>query len=264
MAGQIDMEKIKDYNKSSLFFEGCVSLITELSAHTEHYHHCYKIVISLDSSFGCMIDGQELNGVRGLIVYQAVPHTLFSANATLLVSLIESDSFRGWQLRGLLNGQASVNLNTILSPFQLKHVMPANHSNLSDRTLLTFVKVLMEAIFIMPPPDSYIVSKPMQLALRLIEYNLDSTLEAEDIACAIHMPPEDFRYLFVQQMSIPFAQYIKWKRIRKSIAAALFSDKKQTLPCPDSVSENLDSNRLFKQIFGTTQNTLLKNSRFVL
>ena len=258
------MEKIKDYNKSALFFEGCVSFITDVPTNTEYFHHCYKMVIGLDKCFSCLLDGQELNGLQGLIINQAVPHSLVSPDTKLLVCFIEIDSFRGWQLRGLLNGHACMNMNKLLSPSQLKNVMPANYNDLPDKVLSVIVKVLMETIFIMPPPDSFMVNKPMQLALQFVESNLDNPIEAEDIACAINMSTECFRYLFVQQMSIPFAQYILWKRIRKAITDVSSKNNTQTLSDTDLILNNINMNRIFKKVFGGSRSALLENSRFLI
>lgn len=182
----------------------------------------------------------------------------------MLVSYIEIDSFRGWQLRGLLNGQAFVNMNCLLSPIQLEHAIPSNYNELPDGILGGFVKVLMESVFIMPPPDSFIVNQSVQLALQFIESNLDNSLEAEDIACAINMSSEHFRYLFVQQMSIPFAHYVKWKRIRKSIAEALSNDNTQVLSYSDFILNHLDSDRVFKKVFGMSRSALLRKSRLLI
>lgn len=256
------MEKIKDYNNSALFFEGCISFISKIGKEENLHHRCYKIIVSLDNCFDCKINGQRLGGLRGLIVNQSVSHTLLSPGATVLVIFFETDSFRGWQLRALLKDQACFNMDRILSSDQLKHVLPANHKSLPDKILLSSVKILMENIFISPPLYNSLFRKPMQLALKLIDKNLDSSLEAEDIAGKVNMTTESFRYVFIQYMSIPFAQYVSWKQIRKTIAIAALiesgSDRYFVLP------GQRNSNMLFNQIFGLSANTLINNSRVLV
>jgi len=256
------MEKIKNFNSSDLFFEGCISFISEIGEEENLYHRCYKIVISLDNCFECLIDGQRLSGLRGLIVNQSVSHTLYSQGATVLVNFFETDSFRGWQLRALLKDQACCDMETILSSDQLKNVMPANYKNLSDETLLSSVRNLMENIFISPPLYNSLFHKPMQLALELIDQNLDSPLEADEIAEKVNMTTESFRYVFVQYMSIPFAQYVSWKRIRRTMAAAASTRSGSNLYFVLPGQRN--SNKVFNRIFGLCPTTLINNSRVLV
>jgi len=86
----------------------------------------------------------------------------------------------------------------------------------------------------------------------------------EKIAHHIYLSPERTRHLFLEQIEIPFSQYILWKRIKGVLSATIKGN--QTFfeaSLQYGFTDQSHFNRFFKRMFGISATMILKNSRFV-
>ena len=244
-----------------------ISYIADAPGVAEHYHSCYKVIVSLDHKFDCIIDGKILFGLRGLIINETVPHTFFTPESRVLVNLIKTDSFYGLQLRMLLSGNACLNINSILIPAQLDHVLPLNYAELPNNVLLPYVHTFLDSIFYLHKQllNGRTADERIRLALWFIDVNLHETLELEAVAVCINLSAGRTRHLFVQELGMPFSQYVVWKRIQKIMAVVIANEGKFTDVCLRfGFTDQSHFNHTFKRIFGLTPLNMIRNHRVLL
>ncbi len=244
----------------------CLSFIADMASVVEHYHHCYKVVISLDNEFECLIDGQAFFGLRGFIVNQAIPHSCYAPSANVLVNFIEANSFWGLQLKELLADKTFVMIDSVLAPEQYSQVLPANYEELPNDILIPYVKAFLDSIFpISLPTNKIITDERIEITLQYIDQNLHEPLDLEDIANLLFLSTDRTRHLFVEHMGIPFSQYILWKRIRNTMAVAIIEEGKLTEACLRfGFTDQPHFNRTFKRIFGLPPSIIIRHSRVLL
>lgn len=242
-----------------------ISYITDIDRQQDHYHCCYKIVVALDRHFSCIIDGEELTGLEGIIVNRAVPHT-FGGKGDVLVMLIKTDCMYGRRMGELLSDNACLELSTVWSGFQNLKVLPVNYRELADGILLSLISKFLKMIFHHTDQREHPKADPrILLVVKYIEQNLHETLELEQVAVLINLSSERTRHLFVQQMSISFSQYVLWMRVKKTLASVVVHDKKITEACLQfGFSDQAHFNHAFKQIFGIRPTEILRQSRLLM
>jgi len=243
-----------------------ISFISRIDRIMEHYHHCYKVTITLDNTFDCEIDGQQFSGIRGFIVNQSVTHACFAPGANVLVNFIEADSFWGWQIKSLLGDRPFLNINEVMEEDAIGTVLPANYNELSDELLVPYVNDFLNSLFVAEPSiNCNVVDERIGQALKYIDENLNLHIELEDIGSILELSPGRLRHLFAEQMGIPFSQYILWKRMRNTLRAAILDEDTLTQACHRfGFADQPHFNRSFRRFFGMKPRLLINYSRILL
>jgi AraC-like DNA-binding protein len=84
------------------------------------------------------------------------------------------------------------------------------------------------------------------------------------VADHIHLSPERTRHLFLEQIDVPFSQYVLWRRT-KAVLIAVTQGKQNFhgASLQYGFTDQSHFNRFFKRMFGISASMVLKNSRLV-
>ncbi|MES1161276.1 MAG: AraC family transcriptional regulator [Bacteroidota bacterium] len=248
-----------------IYSNNIISFVANHSVVEVHYHKCYQIVISLNTPFNCTIDKNKYQHLRGFLINQDIRHSCAAENTDVLVYFIDAGSYMGWQMREILDGNAFMAIDTILTEEELAELIQQYDRVSSVDQLRQMAAGLLEKIvFSRGEPKTRVLDDRIIKIVDYIETHLDDPLSLQDIAHHIFLSPERIRHLFAQEIGIPFSQYVLWKRI-KIVMTQVLKDK---VPIVNSVMQNgftdqAHFTRLFKRTFGVSATALLKNSRSV-
>ena len=262
---QNDRSEIK-YNLSDFLNDYSISYIVNTNSVVDHYHPCYKIVISLDQNFECMIDGQILFDLHGIIINQTILHSFSAQKANVLIILVKTDSLYGQLIYEQLQGKAWLDISLIQTFSQLNKVIPSEYKELSNKTLISQIRLFLNSLLL---PNhiktDFFVDNRIGLALHFINENLHVPLELSNVAAAINLSPGRTRHLFALQMGIPFSQYILWSRIFKVMATAINEDCKLSEVCTRfGFGDQSHFNHAYKRIFGLTPKSMIRSGRVLI
>ncbi len=257
--------KIYFYFMQNMPAHNVISFLSHHAIVDIHYHNCFQIVVSINSTFDCTIDKKEHKDMMGFIINQNIKHSCKAPDTSVLVYFIDAESYDGWQLKEMLSGRSFLNIESLLTEHEMEELMEKCAHSLSVEKMKDVSDNLLENIV---PSSTFqnnnLPDERIKKVLKYIDLHLDEPISLEEISKEIFLSPERTRHLFVQQTGTPFSQYLLWKRIKNVIISVLKNDATLASACIHfGFTDQAHFSRVFKRMFGTSAIPLLKNSRYV-
>jgi AraC-like DNA-binding protein len=95
------------------------------------------------------------------------------------------------------------------------------------------------------PPDERIA-----LAVDLIRKRLGEAIALGEIADAVHLSPDRFRHLFMEETGVAFRPYLLWQRLECSLAAYVAGESLTEAAYAGGFADSAHLSRTFKKMFG--------------
>jgi len=253
-------------NTTTSLADSIICYIGELDNDKDYYHSCYKLVVCLNQTFSCTIDGNILADRKGLIINKCVPHSFTAENARFLVILVKATGVYGERLCELLGNMACVNINLLLGLAQFNPLLPPDYMEMTNNELIAPVHRLLQYILsVRQVPVNTPQQVQMVKAIHFIEENLHDRLWLEDVAMHINLSSNRTRHVFIEQMGMSFSQYVLWRKIKKTLMVAILEKTNLTEACLQfGFTDQSHFNHTFKNILGSRPKEIVSCNRMLL
>lgn len=225
----------------------------------EHQHHAVQLCIGLEQPFHLEYAG-ERHESRAALLPANTPHRFDGRGGQQLILLIapELESVITQLARQLTH---SFELPTELSTALIKVIHTQNVHNSEQASHL--IRSLIQALSGQQLVDKVTPDKRIQQIITHIHDSSVHKLSSDSLASLVGLSTSRFAHLFKQQLGLPVRRYILWARLIRGVESAIECGSLTQGAHSAGFADSAHFSRTFRQTFGLTPASILKNSQFV-
>jgi AraC-like DNA-binding protein len=218
-----------------------------------HAHHAIQVTFAFPGNHVKLrAPGAAWQTYRAVIVAAQQRHE-FDARDQRVVQLFvepESRDGRGLQLRhrrrgieALAPGLLAVPIAALVRAFD-RHADDATLIRLAQTALAELADTAKET------KDADPLDDRIQRAIEHIRGRVAERARLGDIAAAVHLSPERFRHLFVEQTGVRFRAYVLWLRLEIALGAYVAGESLTAAAHAGGFADSAHLSRTFRKMFG--------------
>lgn len=215
-----------------------------------HSHHAIQITLALS---GGMVrfrrPGEEWHAYAAAIVAAHQSHAFEARGERVALIFAEPESREGRGLRQRFrDGVAALDPAALAE--QRAQLVAAYEEHASDDDLGACARAVTARLAAIEALPARPLDKRIERAIDVLRGRLGDTVTMTDIAAAVHLSPERFRHLFLQETGIRFRPYVLWLRIEHAVAAYAAGSSLTEASHAGGFADSAHFSRTFKRMFG--------------
>jgi AraC-like DNA-binding protein len=177
-------------------------------------------------------------------------HALEARTQLLAQIFVEPESHEGRQLHLRYRSEGIAALPPELLKQEIAALASAYQRRVTDAALIALARAAIATIAggtaaLKKTPDARIA-----LAVDLIRERLGGAIPLNSIARAVHLSPDRFRHLFMQETGVGFRAYLLWLRLEHALAAYVAGRTLTEAAYAGGFADSAHLSRTFKRMFG--------------
>lgn len=218
-----------------------------------HAHHAVQITLPFP---GGRVRFRRPSGVWtsyvAAIVAAHQPHALEAREQFVAQIFVEPESAegRGLQLRYRDEGISALAAATLEK--ETAALANAYESRASDARLIELAVAAIATLAGTNAVPKELPDTRIALAVELIRERLGDAIPLNAIAAAVHLSPDRFRHLFMEETGVGFRPYLLWLRLECSLGAYVGGTTLTEAAHAGGFADSAHLSRTFKRMFGIT------------
>jgi AraC family transcriptional regulator len=178
------------------------------------------------------------------------PHALDARGQQVAQLFIEPESREGRELQQRYgqSGIAALSDRNLGSPVAALARAYADHKD--DATLIAGSRAVIDALVDISAAPEHPLDPRIARAVERIRANLGDTVTLAAVARAVHLSPDRFRHLFIEETGVALRPYVLWLRLERSLAAYIAGRTLTEAAYAGGFSDSAHLSRTFKRMFG--------------
>jgi AraC family transcriptional regulator len=223
-----------------------------------HAHHAIQITLPFPGGRVRLRGrGQAWVAYDAAIVPAQRVHAFDARDQQVAVIFVEPESRDGQVLQRRYRGAGIAAVDAGALHAETAALAAGYSGHASDAQLIALASAAITRLSDGPALGRTSLDHRIELAVDLVRKQLDRVVQLSEIAAAVHLSPERFRHLFMEQTGVRFRAYVLWLRLE--IALGTFVDGKTLTEAAyaGGFSDSAHLSRTFKKMFGITAASVL-------
>ena len=236
-----------------IFWRGGSLWIGHAAEQTEfHAHHAIQITLSLSGGpVRFRRRGQDWATYTAAIIAAHESHAFEARGELVALVFVEPESLEGRALRERYpEGVTSLDADACAE--QLARLAASYAQDASDEELASSARAVTTRLSSIHPSSAKPLDKRIARAVDILHGRLADAVTMGEIAEAVHLSPERFRHLFLQETGIRFRPYVLWLRMEVAVALYAAGSNLTEASHAGGFADSAHFSRTFKRMFGVT------------
>jgi AraC family transcriptional regulator len=217
-----------------------------------HAHHAIQVTLGLSGGpVRFCQPGQAWASYTAAIVAAHVSHAFEARGELVALVFAEPESLEGRALRGRYpDGVSSLDADACAE--QAARLAALYAQDASDDALAACARALTTRLSAIHPSLVRPLDKRIARAVDILHERLADAVTMSEIAEAVHLSPERFRHLFLQETGIRFRPYVLWLRMEVAVAMYGAGSSLTLASHAAGFADSAHFSRTFRRMFGVT------------
>lgn len=234
-----------------LFWRGGSVWIGRAGESTDfHSHHAIQITLALspgDLRFRC--PDEDWNTYPAAVIPADHPHAFDARGELVALLFVEPESREGLAIRGRFCGGIA-SLSGEIERSDIEALSTAYNEERSDEELISCARKVMTGLAATSHRPLAPLDHRIKSAIDLLHERIAQPITLAGIAESVHLSPERFRHLFVEQTGVRFRPYVLWLRIGIAISTYASGASLTDAAYAGGFADSAHFSRTFRRMFG--------------
>lgn len=223
-----------------------------------HSHHAIQITLAFpEGQIRLRGRGTPWISYAAAIVAAQRVHAFDARDQHVAVIFVEPESRDGQVLQHRHRGDGIAELPAGVLAAETAALAAAFSARASDAELMALARAAIATLCDGATPHGKILDPRIELAVGLVRRQLDRVVQLGPIAAAVHLSPERFRHLFMQETGVRFRAYVLWLRLEIALSAYVDGKSLTEAAYAGGFADSAHLSRTFKKMFGITAASVL-------
>lgn len=218
-----------------------------------HRHHAVQVTLPFPGDRVRFQDdtGRWVDYTAALVVADH-PHAFEARGQRVAQVFVDPESRDGRLLQRRHRGEGIVALSTTPLAGRIADLAAAYDNQASEAALVALARATVETLSGAGPGHEGAPDPRITRALELIREGLGDKVSLTAVAAAVHLSPDRFRHLFVQETGVGLRPYLLWLRLELALAAYVAGRTLTEAAYVGGFADSAHFSRTFRSMFGIT------------
>lgn len=215
-----------------------------------HAHHAIQVTLALSGGeVRFRTPGQDWASYTAAIIAAHQPHAFEARGELVALIFTEPESQEGRMLRErFLAGMAPLAPDTFAE--EAAALASAYDADATDDELTLRARAVIARLTLAQAVQSTLLDKRIAHAIEVLRERIGETVSMAEIADVVHLSPERFRHLFLEETGIRFRPYVLWLRLELALASYAAGKSLTDAAYAGGFADSAHFSRTFKRMFG--------------
>jgi transcriptional regulator GlxA family with amidase domain len=178
------------------------------------------------------------------------PHAFEARDQFMATVFVEPESRHGRALQRHTGTGGVADLHTASLREEIAGLAAAYERRDSDANLIALTNATIAKLAGSTPAPTTPSDARVASAIELIRERLGESVSLRSIADAVHLSPDRFRHLFLEETGVGLRPYVLWLRLEASLAAYVAGSSLTDAAYAGGFADSAHLSRTFKRMFG--------------